>query len=309
MGQQFLRVALAVDDEYKRRKRRAAVLDFQDLLTGARDLVRDNKAVRDALRKRYRFILLDELQDTDPVQMELVRLLCGAGLKHGKLFAVGDHKQSIYRFRGAEVGLFTNLEESIAREGRLRLSWNFRSQPGVLAFVNALFSRRLEKYEPLTAKLSSVGDRANVEFLWSIPETGPSTAGRGEEEEEDVDENEGSSERTVRSEIRAREADAIAHRIVTLLADEKPRLLGRDGAPPRRVERGDIALLFRSMTQVAIYEAALAPPRARLSPRWRPRLFRTARDLRCPELTPRGREPAGFGQSGRRAPLTLFQPF
>ena len=65
-----------------------------------------------------------------------------------------------------------------------------------------------------------------------------------------------SAEGTV-GDMRAAEADAIARRIVELLADETPRLLGEDGEPPRRIRRGDIALLFRSMTHVAIYEAAL----------------------------------------------------
>lgn len=259
VGQQFLRVALAVDDEYGKRKRQAGALDFQDLLVLARNLLRDHSEVRDTLRKRYRHVLLDELQDTDPVQMELVELLCGEGMTQGKLFAVGDHKQSIYRFRGAEVGLFTRLQESVAAEGRLALSQNFRSQPGVIAFVNALFAKRLERYEPLLAKLPPVGDHANVEFLWSVP-VGPSPkpiAPKGQATEElgrGVGEESGKHSIAV---LRAVEADAIARHILQLLADETPRLLGKDGAPSRRVERGDVTLLFRSMTHVAIYEAAL----------------------------------------------------
>jgi len=231
-GQHFLRVALAVDDEYRARKRRAAALDFQDLLALARDLVRDNEEARTALRRRYRFVLVDELQDTDPVQMQLVELLCGDQLRTGKLFAVGDHKQSIYRFRGAEVGLFTRLRDSVGKEGRLVLSRNFRSQPGIIRFVNALFARRLEQYEPLVAERAPVGDGANVEFLWTAAE--------------------GSV-----GELRGAEADAIARRIAELLADETPLLLGKNGGPPRRVQPGDIALLFRSMTSVATYETAL----------------------------------------------------
>ncbi len=231
-GHHFLRVAVAADDEYRRRKRRAGVLDFQDLLVSARDLLRDHREVRDALRERFRFLLLDELQDTDPVQMELVELLCGAGLQHGKLFAVGDHKQSIYRFRGAEVQLFTKLRESVAKEGRLGLTRNYRSQPDVLKFVNALFGKRLEEYEPIAAHHKAVGDLANVELLWSMGDGGA-------------------------NDVRAAEADAIARRIVELLADPTPRVLGKDGEPPRRVECKDITLLFRSMTHVAIYESAL----------------------------------------------------
>ena len=123
---------------YRQRKRRAGVVDFQDLLVQARDLLRDHPEVREALQRRYRFLLVDELQDTDPVQMELVKSLTGAGLTTGKLFAVGDHKQSIYRFRGAEVALFQQLRQEVPHEGRLELSVNFRSQPAILDFTNAL---------------------------------------------------------------------------------------------------------------------------------------------------------------------------
>src|SRR5262249_13821700 len=103
VGQRFLRVAGAVVQAYQERKRTLGLVDFQDLLVLARDLLRDRADVRARLQDRYRFVLIDELQDTDPVQMELVEYLCGGGMTAGKLFAVGDSKQSIYRFRGAEV--------------------------------------------------------------------------------------------------------------------------------------------------------------------------------------------------------------
>ena len=250
VGQLFLRVALTADDVYRTHKRRAGVLDFQDLLVLARDLLRDHADVRKSLQSRFRFLLLDELQDTDPVQMELVELLCGAGLEHGKLFAVGDHKQSIYRFRGAEVGLFQNLRRSVAAEGRLGLTRNFRSQPGVLKFVNALFSKRIPDYEPLVPNNPAAGDPANVELLWAIPRAGgvsppsPNPTRGADTPRSDV------------AALRAQEADAIARRLVQLLNDPTPRVLAKDGTA-RRVERKDITLLFRSMTHVANYEAAL----------------------------------------------------
>ena len=256
VGQWFVRVACAADDEYRRRKRRAGVLDFQDLLALARDLVRDRADVRDSLRTRYRFLLLDELQDTDPVQMDLVELLCGAGLEHGKLFAVGDHKQSIYRFRGADVGLFRNLRATVAAEGRLGLTRNYRSQPGVLRFVNALFSKRLPDYEPLEAHRVAAGDGGNVEFLWVVPEEPLPEAGRGEGLAPPSLLGKGVGGLGSASALRALEADAIARRVAALLADPTPRVLEKDGTP-RRVERKDVTLLFRSMSHVALYEAAL----------------------------------------------------
>jgi CRISPR-associated exonuclease Cas4 len=94
-------------------KRDAAVLDFDDLLYTARDVLRKNEKVRAAAAERFRRILIDEFQDTDPIQSEIIFLLTGAGetsgkwderqLLPGRLFAVGDPKQAIYRFRGADV--------------------------------------------------------------------------------------------------------------------------------------------------------------------------------------------------------------
>ncbi len=236
-GQQFIRVAAAAHDAYQLKKRKAAALDFQDLLVGARDLLRDHPRVRDDLRKRFRHVLLDELQDTDPVQMELVGLLCGDGLTGGKLFAVGDHKQSIYRFRGADVGLFRALRQSMTADGRQGLTRNYRSQPGVLRFVNALFSKRVPDYEPIHAAHEGVGHEPNVEFLWSEPD-GPA----GEKESA--------------GDTRRREAEAIAARVAALLLDPTPRVKVKRG-PPRRVVAADVTLLFRSMSNVALYEAAL----------------------------------------------------
>src|SRR5262249_45537617 len=131
------------------------------------DLLRQRPEVRDRLQERYRFVLIDELQDTDPVQMEVVELLCGGGMAAGKLFAVGDASQSIYRFRGAEVSLFRALRTQVAHEGRLGLTVNFRSQPAILDFTNALLGHRLEAYEPLAAHRPQVNEGPCVEFLWS----------------------------------------------------------------------------------------------------------------------------------------------
>jgi ATP-dependent helicase/nuclease subunit A len=235
VGQRFLRVALAVSEAYQERKRQAGVLDFQDLLVMARDLMRDNAHVRNAVLQRYHYLLLDEMQDTDPVQMEFVDLICGIGIEHDKLFAVGDAKQSIYMFRGAEVALFEQLRAKVGEKGRLSLTRNYRSQPAILHFVNALCGKRFAGYEPLEPFHPQAFAGACVEFLWSVP-------GDGEDKE-------------TAGEIRAREADAIARRIVELIASPEPRIL--EGEQLRPVRPGDIVLLFRSMSNVAIYEAAL----------------------------------------------------
>ena len=165
----------------------------------ARDLLRDHPAVRERLRERYRFLLIDELQDTDPVQMELVEHLCGDGKTTGKLFTVGDHNQSIYRFRGADVHLFQGLRREVPTEGRQELTVNFRSQPAIPTGRNALLGQRLTAYEPLVAHRRQLNPAPCVEFLWS-------------EQPEKLSVAEG----------RAFEAPTIARRIAAMIAEEAP---------------------------------------------------------------------------------------
>ncbi len=235
VGQRFLRVTAEVGKDYHDLKRRHGVLDFHDLLTAARDLLRDAPHVRARLRQRYRFLLIDELQDTDPVQMELVELLCGVGLTAGMLFAVGDHKQSIYRFRGADVHLFHALRQQVPHAGRLGLTRNFRSQPAVLHFANALLGHRMEDYEPLEPHLPQVNPGPCVEFLWTP---------RGDKENV--------------TEARRNEADTLARRIVNMVRGE-PLVVSRANGHPdlRPVRPGDVVLLFRAMSNVHLYETAL----------------------------------------------------
>jgi ATP-dependent helicase/nuclease subunit A len=234
-GQRFLRVAAEAVQTYRRRKRRAGAVDFADLLLMARDLLRDQSDVREALQRRYRYLLVDELQDTDPIQMEVVEYLCGGELTAGKLFGVGDHKQSIYRFRGADASLFQRLRQAMPHDGRLGLTLNFRSQPAILHFVNALFARHIAQYEPLLPHHTQVNPGPCVEFLWSP---------RGDKENV--------------TEARTREADVIARRVAAMI-DREPLVAEGEGAArrPRPVRPGDVVLLFRSMSNVALYEAAL----------------------------------------------------
>ena len=120
-------------------------LGFHDLLVEARDLLRRDREATDALRRRYRRLLIDEFQDTDPIQVELAARLCGADVgsddlrrtRPGALFLVGDPEQSIYRFRRADIELFWHVRDQIG--DLVGLQTNFRSVPGILAFVNTVF--------------------------------------------------------------------------------------------------------------------------------------------------------------------------
>lgn len=146
---------------YGERKRRAGAVDFLDLLIQARDLVRDDAEVRRDFQRRFRYLLVDEFQDTDPLQAELLMLLASEEdadataadtlpvnrrVRAGALFIVGDPKQSIYRFRRADVGVYRDICERLVTEGavRVRLRTSFRSVPAIQRAVNAAFSTHMD---------------------------------------------------------------------------------------------------------------------------------------------------------------------
>ena len=138
--------------EYEQLKTRAGRLDFLDLLIKARDLIRDNRAVQNELQRRYTHFFIDEFQDTDPLQVEILLLLSAddpaatdwrrAHPVPGKLFLVGDPKQSIYRFRRADIALYEEVKARLIAAGAvvLHLTTSFRAPPSIQSFINAAFS-------------------------------------------------------------------------------------------------------------------------------------------------------------------------
>jgi ATP-dependent helicase/nuclease subunit A len=129
-------------------RQRGGHLWFHDLLVLAVGLLRNNGSIRAAMHDRWRAVLVDEFQDTDPLQVDLVHLIAGTGdgdwqlvdVPGGGLFFVGDPKQSIYRFRRAEVGLFGDVRSHHGKpECLLTLRQNFRSRPTIIDAVNAVF--------------------------------------------------------------------------------------------------------------------------------------------------------------------------
>ncbi|RWQ22729.1 UvrD-helicase domain-containing protein [Mesorhizobium sp.] len=157
-------------DDYAAFKRAAAVLDFDDLLERARALVRDHDPVRRALGARYQHIFVDEFQDTDPIQSEILFLIAAEDhapqwqdsvLRPGSLFMVGDPKQAIYRFRGADVGSYAQARSAIARqwpENVVQITANFRSRPDIITYINRCFETPLSGagqpgYVPLAATI------------------------------------------------------------------------------------------------------------------------------------------------------------
>lgn len=140
---------------YEEAKRRAGMLDFLDLLVRARDLLRDDACVRADLQARFTHYFVDEFQDTDPLQAEVLLLLASGDPAEqdwrsalpspGKLFLVGDPKQSIYRFRRADVAIYEDVKRRLAASGAevVQLAASFRSVPSIQSAVNAAFAPRM----------------------------------------------------------------------------------------------------------------------------------------------------------------------
>jgi ATP-dependent helicase/nuclease subunit A len=147
--QQELRGAI---ERYQQMKAKSGALDFLDLLLHARNLVRDNPVVRRGFQQRFRRIFVDEFQDTDPLQAEILLLLAAddpdetnwrkARPAPGRLFLVGDPKQSIYRFRRADVSIYRDVCRQLQEIGGqlVKLTTSFRGVPDIQACVNAAFA-------------------------------------------------------------------------------------------------------------------------------------------------------------------------
>lgn len=144
-------------DEYERQCRREGVVDFAELLLRSYELLRDNKALREHYNARFRYILVDEFQDTNRLQYKWLKLLAGkndeasgvlarasspaiAPPPPAAVFAVGDDDQSIYAFRGANVGNMADFQRDFRVETVIRLEQNYRSHGNILDAANALIA-------------------------------------------------------------------------------------------------------------------------------------------------------------------------
>jgi ATP-dependent exoDNAse (exonuclease V) beta subunit len=144
---------------YEALKHRSGKLDFIDLLLCTRDLIVRDREVRRTLQARFTHYFVDEFQDTDPLQAEILLLLASRNTEEtnweqvqpvpGKLFVVGDPKQSIYRFRRADVAVYERVKRQLAGHGAqvLQLRTSFRSVPALQDAVNAAFAPRMQECE------------------------------------------------------------------------------------------------------------------------------------------------------------------
>ena len=170
---------------YEELKARAGALDFLDLLLRARDLVRDDRSVREHFQRRFKRIFVDEFQDTDPLQAELLLILAADDPATtrwqevtpvpGKLFVVGDPKQSIYRFRRADVDIYRRVCDRLRACGAtaLELQTSYRAVPSLQRAVNAAFRPLMDgdadslqpRYVPLAPVRDDVPGQPSVVVL------------------------------------------------------------------------------------------------------------------------------------------------
>ena len=228
-----------VSGAYCASKEVANTLDYDDLIAKVLIVLRDDALLRKRIAKTIKHLLVDEFQDTDATQLELLRLLADES-EGPNLFIVGDAKQSIYLFRGAEVEVF-QAEKRRADEC-LRLDRNFRTLPEVLNFANDFFESSgllsaVESYVPMTPHRDSVKE-PRVEFLLS---------NAGIE----------SPKRQLAHDYRSTEAHNIVARIAALCHGEAPIEVHDETIDAKRpAQYGDIALLFQAMSEAHLYEAA-----------------------------------------------------
>jgi len=239
------------------RKKSRGILAFQDLLLLARDLLRDNRHVRERYQNRYKFILVDEFQDTDPLQMEIVLYLAGDGAgigdwletgpAKGKLFLVGDPKQSIYRFRRADIELYSRIKGLLREDAGSTVEGirvNFRSTSSVIGWVNERFGALMadggdEAIQPPYAELEAHRDDA--------PE-GPGVALLLPPEAGDLSKVDA---------LREAEAQTVAALIRRIVDQESWKVRSPETGEVRPARFGDIGVLYPKRTGLPAYEDAL----------------------------------------------------
>lgn len=236
---------------FQEHKRAAASLDFDDLLNAALAMLKTYPDVRKALSQRFKHILVDEFQDTDPIQTEIFMLLTfevgeAGEFTHprpGALFMVGDPKQAIYRFRGADVATYVAMRDRMRTydpTSVISIYVNFRSQEPILDHVNQTFQPLLDvEGQPGFQALSPFHTTPDEDGLPAVSWFAPQVA---DVQDANI------------AEWRKAEANAVAKICNDLIGNYKVR--GRDGVA-HPCKPGDIALLVPQGTELYLYENAL----------------------------------------------------
>jgi ATP-dependent helicase/nuclease subunit A len=256
--------------ESARSRQREGQLEFHDLLVLARSLLSDpvhGAAVRTTLHERYDRLLLDEFQDTDPIQIELAVRIAAADpqsqaaggdpwekvdVAPGHLFVVGDPKQSIYRFRRADIGTFLTAAERFGAEGGgvVELTANFRTVAPIIDWVNHTFAALMSEPDDVPASFHSQPDYLPLEATRSATAVGPALSLIGRHEH---------PKGTKADDMRSGEAADVAAAIARVM-DEGWQVSDRSGSDDNEVWRparlGDITVVVPARTSLPFLEDA-----------------------------------------------------
>lgn len=241
------------DLSYKTAKQQLGSVDFSDLERYMLTLLSEDGDIDTGrpsdialqLQKKYKYIFVDEYQDINPVQQKIIDLLCGSA----KVFVVGDVKQSIYAWRGADCGLFVQrLNSSDESKSRVDLNENFRSKPGILNFVNEVFSRIMTE----SVAAIDYDENAALKPFKSAEETGsPDVELIIVDEESETKHDDENDDGIVSSDAINRRALTIAYRIKELVEAEKFQVYDKTLSAYRPCRFNDIVILTRAFEQRA----------------------------------------------------------
>ncbi|MEF8894433.1 UvrD-helicase domain-containing protein [Halodesulfurarchaeum sp.] len=264
----LVRVYDEVRTEYENAKDQQNALDYDDLVETTIDFLQSTPEIRHHLRDQFAYVMVDEVQDTDPRQWELVKLLTSEDPEEfdaQNVFLVGDEKQSIYRFRGADVTSFETARKELAAANpddattSRDLSGNFRTIEETLSFCNDLFDgdRLFDGLEAVYKPFEARPQALSANRKEGMDVTGQceylAVPAEGKEELHAQDYLETTPEFT---ETGDREAYAVASRLTHLFADP-PRVFDEETEEIREAIPEDVTILLRSRTRLKSYERAL----------------------------------------------------
>ena len=246
-----------VKTTYQERKRDNAQLDFDDLERLAAQLLQHDDVKRRYQMAEFKHVLVDEFQDTNSAQWQIISALADPQ-RRGALFAVGDPKQSIYQFRGADVSVFNAVRDQIADHEAglaLPLSKSFRSHRPLVEQFNALFKKLLVRDEGSPVKdFEVVFDKDMTAYRSEAPALPAITLQLLDSGILDEQRRAQAVRRKSRANmLREWEAYEIATHIKRMIAEGRP-VCDKASSETRRIAYRDIAVLFQSMTKLTLYE-------------------------------------------------------
>jgi ATP-dependent helicase/nuclease subunit A len=161
----YLKLASRTHSFVTAKKVNASYLEYEDLLNVCRKSLLANRSLLRRYRHKFKFIMVDEFQDTDPIQFEIIKLLSESG--GANTFIVGDPKQSIFRFRGGDLGVFNGIKREAGNTDKLVK--NYRSRNSLIGFYNRFFEKLFHPtYEHMEATFESDESERSVEFVFSF---------------------------------------------------------------------------------------------------------------------------------------------